>query len=81
MYYVLLIITDGEITDMDETKRAIVSASNLPMSIIIVGVGENRDFSSMEGQLFSTFLSFDHSCHLIHSLYITFQSLMEMMAD
>ena len=53
MYYVLLIITDGEITDMDETKRAIVSASNLPMSIIIVGVGENRDFSSMEGQLTS----------------------------
>jgi len=48
LYYVLLIITDGEITDMDETKRAIVSASNLPMSIIIVGVGENRDFSSME---------------------------------
>ncbi|XP_040579035.2 LOW QUALITY PROTEIN: copine-8 [Lepeophtheirus salmonis] len=46
-YFVLLIITDGNITDMPNTKRAIVEASNLPMSIIIVGVG-NEDFSAME---------------------------------
>nr|KAF6473767.1 copine family member 9 [Rousettus aegyptiacus] len=38
-YYVLLIITDGVISDMTQTKEAIVSASSLPMSIIIVGVG------------------------------------------
>ena len=36
---VLLIITDGVVTDMDETREAIVDASDLPMSIIIVGVG------------------------------------------
>lgn len=35
----MLIITDGEITDMPDTKRVIVRASRLPMSIIIVGVG------------------------------------------
>uniref|UniRef100_A0A671Z1W3 Copine-3 n=1 Tax=Sparus aurata TaxID=8175 RepID=A0A671Z1W3_SPAAU len=46
-YYVLLIITDGVITDMDETRSAIVNASRLPMSIIIVGVG-NADFDAME---------------------------------
>ncbi|KAM8731211.1 copine-3-like isoform 1-T1 [Acanthopagrus schlegelii] len=46
-YYVLLIITDGVITDMDETRSAIVQASRLPMSIIIVGVG-GADFSAME---------------------------------
>ncbi|KAM8881472.1 copine-3-like isoform 1-T1 [Synchiropus picturatus] len=46
-YFVLLIITDGVITDMDQTRNAIVSASNLPMSIIIVGVG-GADFSAME---------------------------------
>uniref|UniRef100_H2Z3Y2 Copine-3 n=1 Tax=Ciona savignyi TaxID=51511 RepID=H2Z3Y2_CIOSA len=45
-YYILLILTDG-ITDMDETRQAIVGASNLPMSIIIVGVG-SADFSAME---------------------------------
>ncbi|NWT90102.1 CPNE3 protein, partial [Lanius ludovicianus] len=39
-YFVLLIITDGEITDLDQTRQAIVNASKLPMSIIIVGVGE-----------------------------------------
>ncbi|KAM9332390.1 copine-3 isoform 1-T1 [Pholidichthys leucotaenia] len=46
-YFVLLIITDGVITDMDETRGAIVNASRLPMSIIIVGVG-GADFSAME---------------------------------
>ena len=39
VYNVLLIITDGEIHDMDETKQLIVDASDLPLSIIIVGVG------------------------------------------
>lgn len=46
-YYVLLIITDGVITDIDQTRTAIVAASRLPMSIIIVGVGR-ADFSAME---------------------------------
>ena len=36
-YFVLLIITDGVITDFAETVSAIVKASHLPMSIIIVG--------------------------------------------
>ncbi|XP_072845353.1 copine-9 isoform X2 [Pogona vitticeps] len=46
-YYVLLIITDGVISDMLQTKEAIVSASSLPMSIIIVGVGP-AEFGAME---------------------------------
>lgn len=43
----LLIITDGEITDLDQTRQSIVNSSKLPMSIIIVGVGE-ADFKAME---------------------------------
>jgi len=46
-YFILLIITDGIITDFEETKAALVNASSLPMSVIIVGVG-NEDFSAME---------------------------------
>uniref|UniRef100_A0A8C3USZ5 Copine-3 n=1 Tax=Catharus ustulatus TaxID=91951 RepID=A0A8C3USZ5_CATUS len=46
-YFILLIVTDGEITDLDQTRQAIVNASKLPMSIIIVGVGE-ADFKAME---------------------------------
>lgn len=46
-YSVLLILTDGEITDFDQTRDAIVRASRLPMSIIIVGVGP-ADFKAME---------------------------------
>lgn len=39
-YFVLLIITDGIISDMHLTKRAVIEASTLPISIIIVGVGD-----------------------------------------
>lgn len=46
-YYILLILTDGVISDFIETKDAIVAASYLPMSIIIVGVGR-ADFSEMD---------------------------------
>ncbi|XP_070356749.1 copine-7 isoform X2 [Equus asinus] len=45
-YYILLILTDGVVTDMADTREAIVRASHLPMSIIIVGVG-NADFTDM----------------------------------
>ncbi|KAK3200450.1 hypothetical protein Dsin_023865 [Dipteronia sinensis] len=38
-YFVLLIITDGVLTDLQETKEALVRASDLPLSILIVGVG------------------------------------------
>ena len=43
----LLILTDGQINDMRQTKELIVAASKLPMSIIIVGVGQ-ADFEMME---------------------------------
>ena len=46
-YYVLLIVTDGVITDMNNTISAIIAASYLPMSIIIVGVGD-ADFEAMD---------------------------------
>ncbi|XP_032242056.1 copine-8 isoform X2 [Nematostella vectensis] len=46
-YFVLLILTDGIISDMEQTKAAIVDAASLPVSIIIVGVG-GADFEAME---------------------------------
>ncbi|KAK7399288.1 hypothetical protein VNO78_10469 [Psophocarpus tetragonolobus] len=46
-YFVLLIITDGVVTDLQETKDALVKASDLPLSILIVGVG-GADFKEME---------------------------------
>ena len=42
VYNILLILTDGEIHDFVLTKDLIVQASNLPISIIIVGVGEEK---------------------------------------
>lgn len=46
-YFVLLMITDGVISDMEATKHAIVNAARLPVSIIIVGVGSD-DFEAMD---------------------------------
>ncbi|KAM7278218.1 hypothetical protein ACFE04_005352 [Oxalis oulophora] len=46
-YFALLIITDGVLTDLQDTKDALVKASDLPLSILIVGVG-NADFTQME---------------------------------
>uniref|UniRef100_A0A667J2U1 Copine 7 n=1 Tax=Lynx canadensis TaxID=61383 RepID=A0A667J2U1_LYNCA len=46
-YYILLVLTDGVVTDMADAREAIVRASHLPMSIIIVGVG-NADFTDMQ---------------------------------
>lgn len=40
-YNILLILTDGTIMDEQETIDQIVAASGLPLSIIIVGVGED----------------------------------------
>lgn len=47
-YTVLLILTDGQCTDMASTINRIVEASHAhPLSIVIVGVG-NADFSAMK---------------------------------
>lgn len=46
-YQVLLILTDGVINDMQETIDEIVRGSSLPLSIIIVGIG-NADFTAMD---------------------------------
>ena len=46
-YYILLILTDGVVNDIAQTKDKIVEASYLPLSIIIVGIG-NADFSIMD---------------------------------
>ena len=43
----MLIITDGIISDLQKTIDAIVYGSRLPLSIIIVGVGD-ADFTKMD---------------------------------
>ncbi len=45
-YTILLILTDGAVTDIEETKSAIRNASTAPLSIVIVGIG-SADFSTM----------------------------------
>eukprot|EP00752_Nemacystus_decipiens_P006392 g5760.t1 len=46
-YDVLLILTDGIINDMQQTIDSLVAASNMPLSVVIVGVGQ-ANFSDMD---------------------------------
>lgn len=42
VYNILVIMTDGKVEDFQDTVNSIVKASQLPISIIIVGIGQNR---------------------------------------
>jgi len=46
-YTIIMILTDGIIDDMDETVDSLVEASFLPISVIIIGIGD-ADFTNME---------------------------------
>ena len=46
-YHILLILTDGIPCDMKDTVDCIVEASKLPLSIVIIGIGE-ADFENMK---------------------------------
>eukprot|EP00525_Craspedostauros_australis_P007952 CAMPEP_0198114404 /NCGR_PEP_ID=MMETSP1442-20131203/5802_1 /TAXON_ID= /ORGANISM="Craspedostauros australis, Strain CCMP3328" /LENGTH=452 /DNA_ID=CAMNT_0043771709 /DNA_START=34 /DNA_END=1392 /DNA_ORIENTATION=+ len=46
-YTILLILSDGAVSDVEATKACLESINETPLSVVIVGVG-NADFSSME---------------------------------
>lgn len=46
-YNIFIICTDSKINDMDETVNSLVAISNLPISIIILGIGDGI-FDGME---------------------------------
>lgn len=45
VYFTIMILTDGQITDIDETIDAIVECSFYPISIIIIGIGSGEFYS------------------------------------
>ena len=46
-YHILMILTDGVIDDLQQTIDILVEASVLPLSVIIIGIG-NADFKGMK---------------------------------
>ena len=45
-YEILMILTDGIINDMKETIKLLIDCANLPLSVIIIGIGKS-DFTNM----------------------------------
>lgn len=76
-YTILLILTDGAVSDVDETVECLNRISDSPLSVIIVGVGD-EDFGAMRyldnsanGKLNRDnvqFVNFNQHAHSSHSL-------------
>jgi hypothetical protein len=46
-YQILLILTDGAVTDIQQTRKSLENATDAPLSVVIVGIG-GADFSAMK---------------------------------
>ena len=46
-YYVLIVLTDGSIDDFNDTVEKAIEASSLPLSIILVVLGDG-DFTQLK---------------------------------
>ncbi|GAX24436.1 hypothetical protein FisN_4Lh573 [Fistulifera solaris] len=46
-YQILLILTDGAVTDIQQTRKSLENARDAPLSVVIVGIG-GADFSAMK---------------------------------
>lgn len=46
-YHILLILTDGDINDIDDSAALLSKFSSLPFSVLIIGIG-NNNFSEMK---------------------------------
>jgi hypothetical protein len=46
-YTILLVLTAGNVEDVQATKQQLINASSVPLSVVIVGIGE-KDFKGME---------------------------------
>jgi len=83
-YTILLIMTDGAVSDVRATAACLDRVSNAPLSVVIVGVG-NADFSSMQflddaakpgKRDIAQFVEFNKHCH--SSVELTSETLHEI---
>ena len=83
-YNILLILSDGAVSDTQATMNALRSAARAPLSIVIVGVGD-EDFSDMQflddapqefGRDMVQFVEFNKYCQ--NSSALTSQTLREI---
>jgi hypothetical protein len=91
-YHILLILTDGAVTDVYQTKETIRAAGDAPLSIVIVGIGQ-ADFSAMQflddfqgqeggGRDICQFVEFQrHEFNKLHLTQATLEEIPDQVVD
>lgn len=90
-YHILLILTDGAVSNVQRTRRIIAAASDAPLSIVIVGIG-NADFSAMQflddfqeqdkGRDICQFVEFQrHESNKTHLTQATLEEIPDQVVD
>ena len=46
-YTILVILSDEDVSDLEETKQALIDADDVPLSVIFVGIGNRSKFPNM----------------------------------
>lgn len=80
-YHILVIVTDGGVNDIEATEQSIVYASNYPLSIVVIGVGDGEVYNKKTKEsTFPTMNKFDNQLTDRHFDNYQFVNFNEMKA-
>jgi len=71
-HHIVFIITDGQVVDEQDSRKAVVAASRLPISIVVIGVGDGpwevMEVCTSPFYLFCLF--FLHRINIKHNIHL-----------
>jgi len=85
-YTFLLILTDGDLSDVQRDRDALVNASNFPVSVSAIGFGDGpfnelEDFDDMKGRKFDNFSFEEWTDDVEDAGVLAFQEMIDQYQD